>query len=53
LGVTENLVGLRGSPTIVSDMTIIESKRECEMIEGSLEEKADFLIDKLIEAGVI
>ncbi len=53
LGVSENLVGLRGSPTIVSDMTIIESKRECEMIEGSLEEKADFLIDKLIEAGVI
>ncbi len=53
LGESEELVGLKGSPTIVSDMTFIESKRECEMIEGSLEEKADFLINKLNEAGVI
>ena len=53
LGVSEALVGLKGSPTIVSDMSFVESKRECEMIEGSLQEKADFLINKLIEAGVI
>ena len=53
LGASEALVGLKGSPTIVSDMSFVESKRECEMIEGSLQEKADFLINKLIEAGVI
>ena len=53
LGVSDDFVGLKGSPTIVSDMTFIESNRECEMVQGSIEEKADFLINKLIEAGVI
>jgi electron transfer flavoprotein beta subunit len=46
-------VGLKGSPTIVSKLTYVESKRECQIIEGTLEEKVDFLINKLVEAGAI
>jgi electron transfer flavoprotein beta subunit len=46
-------VGLKGSPTIVSKLTYVESKRECQIIEGTLEEKVDTLINKLVEAGVI
>ena len=46
-------VGLKGSPTIVSDLELIESKRECQMIEGSLDEKVDLLIGKLVEAGAV
>ena len=46
-------VGLKGSPTIVSKLTYIESKRECQIIEGTMEEKVDVLINILVEAGVI
>jgi electron transfer flavoprotein beta subunit len=46
-------VGLKGSPTIVSKLTYIESKRECQIIEGTMEEKVDILINILVEAGVI
>ena len=46
-------VGLEGSPTIVSKLTYVESKRECQIIEGTLEEKVDILITKLVEAGVL
>jgi electron transfer flavoprotein alpha/beta subunit len=53
LGVSAKSVGLKGSPTIVSDLIYIESKRACLIIEGTLEEKADILINKLVEAGVI
>lgn len=53
LDVSAQSVGLKGSPTIVSDLINIESKRACQIIEGTLEEKADILINKLVEAGVI
>jgi len=46
-------VGLKGSPTIVSDLEFMESKRECQMIEGSLDEKVDLMIGKLVEAGAV
>ena len=46
-------VGLKGSPTIVSKLTYVESKRECQIIEGTLEEKVDIVINKLVEAGVM
>ena len=46
-------VGLKGSPTIVSKLEYIESKRECEMIEGTLQEKLDKLVSKLVEAGAV
>lgn len=53
LGLSEDSVGLKGSPTIVSDLTAVESKRTCQIIEGSLEEKADILIKKFVSAGVL
>jgi electron transfer flavoprotein beta subunit len=53
LGVSADSVGLKGSPTIVSDLTSVEMKRTCEIIEGSPEEKADLLINKLVGAGVL
>lgn len=53
LGVAEESVGLKGSPTIVSKMTNRESKREVEIIAGTREEKAERLIQKLADAGVI
>jgi electron transfer flavoprotein beta subunit len=46
-------VGLQGSPTIVSKLEYLESKRECHMIEGTLDEKVDQLIRKFVEAGVV
>ncbi len=53
LGVPEGSVGLKGSPTIVSNVTIRESKRQVEMITGTREEKAELLIQKLARAGVV
>jgi electron transfer flavoprotein alpha/beta subunit len=46
-------VGLKGSPTLVSKLTYVESKRACEIIEGTLEEKAEFLIQKLVGTGIL
>jgi electron transfer flavoprotein beta subunit len=53
LGVTAQSVGLAGSPTIVSALEYVESKRICQMVEGTLQEKADFLLNQLIAAGVL
>ena len=53
LALPADSVGLKGSPTIVSKLAYIESKRECQMIEGTLDEKVDALIGKLVEAGAI
>lgn len=53
LGMPEGSVGLKGSPTIVSSMTTQESKRQVEMIAGTREEKAERLIQKLADAGLI
>lgn len=53
LGVAEESIGLKGSPTIVSKMTNRESKRKVEIIAGTREEKAERLIQKLADAGVI
>ncbi len=53
LGVPEESLGLPGSPTIVSDMTTTDNKREVEIITGSREEMADQLLLKLVDAGAI
>lgn len=53
LSVLEESVGLRGSPTIVSNMITMESKRQVEMIAGTRDEKAERLIQKLADAGVL
>ena len=53
LGVPVEELGLKGSPTVVSNLSTTESKREVEMISGTREEKAEQLVQKLAEAGVI
>jgi electron transfer flavoprotein beta subunit len=53
LGLAPESVGLKGSPTIVSDLGIRESKREVEIISGTREEKVDRLVQKLVDQGVL
>lgn len=53
LGVPEETVGQKGSPTIVSSLAAVNSKRIAEIIPGTREEKAEQLVQKLADAGVI
>ncbi len=53
LGVPEEFVGIKGSPTIVSKLDSKESKREVEVISGTREEKAEYIVQKLADEGVI
>lgn len=53
LGVPAETLGLKGSPTVVSNLSTTESKREVKMIDGTREEKAEQLVQKLAEAGII
>jgi electron transfer flavoprotein beta subunit len=53
LDVSEEHVGLKGSPTIVSDMRAMESKRKVEILGGTREEMAERLVQKLAGAGVV
>jgi electron transfer flavoprotein beta subunit len=53
LGVPEEAVGLKGSPTIVSELSSAESKREVEMVAGTRDEKAAQLVQKFIDLGVL
>jgi electron transfer flavoprotein beta subunit len=53
LGLPPESVGLKGSPTIVSELNTTETKREVEFIEGTREEKAELLVEKLIGTGLM
>ena len=53
LDISIDQVGLKGSPTIVTEMKPMEKRREIEFISGDRAEKANILVNKLIEAGVI
>jgi electron transfer flavoprotein beta subunit len=53
LGVEEGEVGLKGSPTIVSNLADTETRREVEIIDGTVEEKAEKLVQIMADAGVI
>ena len=53
LDVSPESVGLKGSPTIVSQLNTQESKRQVEFITGTREEKADLLVQKLIATGLL
>jgi len=53
LGLAEDSVGLRGSPTLVSELNVMESKRDVEILEGTREEKIEQLVRKLAAAGVV
>ncbi len=53
LAIPAEAVGLKGSPTVVSRLSATESKRQVEMITGTREEKAEELVQKLADAGVL
>ena len=53
LGVPAERVGLKGSPTIVTEMSAAENTRTVEFMEGTRDEKAGQLVQKLVEVGVL
>jgi electron transfer flavoprotein beta subunit len=53
MGIAEDMVGLSGSPTMVSAMTTRSVRRQVEIINGTSEEKAEMLVQKLADAGLI
>ena len=53
LGVPEDTVGAKGSPTIVSEMAVVENRRDVEVLQGNLEEKADQLVSRLAGMGAL
>jgi len=52
LGLDKDSVGLKGSPTRVSDLSVLESKRNVEMLMGTRGEKVEQLFQKMVEAGI-
>jgi electron transfer flavoprotein beta subunit len=53
LGAAEGSVGLAGSPTIVANLAPVDNRRRVTLLEGNMEEKADRLLAKLVDAGVV
>ncbi len=53
LGISEDEVGLKGSPTVVTELNCLDNTRTCEIIEGTIEEKAEALIQVLVSKGVL
>jgi electron transfer flavoprotein beta subunit len=53
LGVPEDMVGAKGSPTIVSEMAVVENRRDVEQLQGNLQEKADQLVSRLAAMGAL
>lgn len=53
LAVPLESLGLKGSPTIVSRLEPTENKRNGEILLGTREEKAELLVQKLMDSGVI
>jgi electron transfer flavoprotein beta subunit len=53
LGVSAGSVGAKGSPTIVSEISAVENRREVELLQGTMEEKADQLVSRLAELGIL
>jgi electron transfer flavoprotein beta subunit len=53
LNIPAERVGLKGSPTYVTAMAHLESRRKVEMLEGSLQEKVERLVQILSHAGVV
>jgi len=53
LRLDEALIGLRGSPTQMADLLVRQKARRCQRLEGSPEEVAQQLADKIHQLGVI
>ncbi len=53
LGLSQDVVGLLGSPTQVTDLFYPERKRRGEVISGSASEVVEKIVEKLKEVGVL
>jgi len=53
VGISEELVGLRGSPTVVEKVFVPQVERRGEIIEGTPEEVAEVLLSRLQSLGVL
>jgi len=53
LGADPSNVGAKGSPTIVSNMEVTRNIRESVMVQGTREEKAEFICQLLKDSGCI
>lgn len=53
LGVPIDLVGLKGSPTIISELRTKKNERIAEIIDGERGDVARILIQRMAEAGVL
>ncbi len=53
LGLPPATVGLAGSPTRVAHLNPVQSKRACEILSGTLDERADGLISRLSGVGAL
>ncbi len=53
LGVSGDLVGAQGSPTLVGDFGTLETRREVKILGGTVEEKAEELVKILADSGAI
>jgi electron transfer flavoprotein alpha/beta subunit len=53
LGIPEKCIGLKGSPTHVTELSKLENRREVQMLQGTLQEKVESLIEVLSNAGGI
>jgi electron transfer flavoprotein beta subunit len=53
LGLQSDRVGQRGSPTRVLHMSRAERRRTCQFLSGSAEEKAEELLRRFLDSGLI
>lgn len=53
LGASADALGAKGSPTIVSEITSVENRRDVELLQGTKEEKAEQLVSRLAEIGCL
>jgi len=53
LSIDESLIGLEGSPTKMADILLRKKKREGLRLEGSPEEIAQQLADKMYQMGIL
>jgi electron transfer flavoprotein beta subunit len=53
LGLEEDAVGLKGSPTVVVSLKRNKRERECRNLEGSAEEQVEELVRTLVDKGLI
>jgi electron transfer flavoprotein beta subunit len=53
IGLSADQVGDAGSGTRVLSMSRVSRKRTCDFVEGSVEEQADILLNKLVKLGLV